>query len=934
MAPGLDVHVGGSMLTATQSPADFIKQIFGLQGEVFADKHSRIKLHSDVTAQHVHSPSNSTQHPAINGLTNGFGPPNAIGLPNGTSHGMNDKPYLNGDTGASASTASFHFSDAEHLPAPAIDQTSSQNTEVTLKAEQQMERQRIERALKDQYEVRKQTAWSEKDGNIDMSARFDISETLEKASRIAKHVSGLKVVADRSSSPSEPMHTNSYYSSQDNWSSQGSQSSAKAAITDQQQQMKPIHDQSANVLMQHQQPQAGQYLPGKLLSIHVTSLNQSFSGISQTSLSSFPELSSQIRCQESEDLEEGEREESEEYEPPAADELGAVAPLHEVARVDRRISPPLPAASVIRNHIETPFAPQPERVSPLALTRMPQVANDSGRPPSPRVTHPPLSNQAQNRISRQESPRAEQTQEDSSGSAQGKKKSPRNEAKDGQIHKKRKDRRKRKLRADAAEEQNRRPSNKRVARSPGFEPHIKEEPISPPLGAISELPAARRRQPLLVDDDVEMMSPRRPELSYGREYLERPVSPSTVQVSSRPAYRRVVERDDQDLRRYASLQHARRPFSPQTRIAYEEPGLRAVSQAYIERPIHRDGSIRPTAQSQHLQRVLSPAPVYIDDEYAAPPPLRRVQASSAMPPPPSRPEVVVDQYGNRYIAAPPEPAYETRRASAAPGPSRRFESDTYERAVTRAPARPADPYDDEDEVMQTSPRMAPQSTSTRYVIDEQGREIEMERISTRQAEMQDNPRSYREQAPQMHQLREMERAYSVRPREEERPIVNRSRDRMEMAPPSSIPQRQSVVYDEAPQGYTLAQPASRIQRSYSVRPSAFGDAEYSAPPSAAMRASVQPQTRQQGREYLVRDAVPRGYRAVSIMQEGVSRGEDWATVPPRMEAGQGRMQYTAVEGDGGMQRIQSGRKEYVDDLMEGIDDGYNGMHGRRVEYRY
>ena len=931
------------MLTETQRQADFIEQILGLQGEVLAGKHPRIKLPSDVVARHAHLQQNSTHHPATNGFTNGFGPSHTIGPPNDNSQDLNNKPYLNGSTGARCATAPFHFSDGifasgkTPLPESGIGHKSLQTSEVTMKAEQQLKRQRIERTLKDQYEVRKQTAWSEKDGTLEMSARLDISGTLEKALRLAKHVSGLKVVADRSSSPSDAMHTNSYYSSQDNWSSQGSQSSARRVATNQQQQMKQREDQLVNGHGpgRHNRSEIVQLPQGKSSSTPIVYWDEFFNRNSQSAQLILPEFSSQFRYQESDDFEEGEREESEEYEPPAADELGAAAPSHDVMEMSRRISPPLPATSVVRNHIETPFAPQPERVSPLAFAKMPQVGqiqfNELGHPSSPRIAHPTLSNQLQNRLGQQESPRTEQTQEDSSGSAQGKKRSPRNEGKDGQFSKKRKDRRKRKSRQDAVEENPRRTS-KRLAPSPAFEPQIKDEPVSPPMGALSEIPVARRRQPLLVDDDVEMISPRRAEPPFTREYIERPESPNLVPISSRPTYRRVIERDDQDLRRYASLQHARRPYSPQPRITYEEPRLGAASQAYIERQLYREGSIRPTAQTQQLQRALSPAPVYIDDDYAAPPSFRRVPASSAMPPPPARPEVVVDQYGNRYIAAPPEPAYETRRPSVAPAQSRRIESDTNERASTRAPARVVDLYDDEDEESRINARMAPPPSATRYMIDGQGREIEMEHGPNREGGLQDSPRRYREQ---IQQPRGMERAYSVRPREEERPMLDRSRDRVEMAPPASIPRRQSVVYDETPQGYTIARPTSRVQRSFSVRPSALGDTEYRVPPSPAARASVQPQTHQQGHEYFVRDPAPLRYRAVSVVQDGgAPRGEEWATTPSRMEQGQGRVQYVNHERGGGIQRIQSTRKEYVDDPMEGVDEGYNRMPGRRVEYRY
>ncbi|KAL9064034.1 MAG: hypothetical protein Q9157_007984, partial [Trypethelium eluteriae] len=725
MASDLDVHVNGSMLTDAQRQEAFYNQILRLQDEVFAGTHPRIKLPPDVLAQHAHLQTTTlpAQHPPTNGFVQGPSPSKTFDNSFGTVQDAGKTPYLNGNKAADGSVAFAHFSDgnlasgAKPPPASGLDPIFLQKSEVTVKAEQQLKRQRIERSLKDQYDIRKQTAWSEKDGNVETAAPFDISETLQKAQLLVKHVSGLKLVADRSSSGSDAIHTNSYYSSQDTWSSQGSQPSSQGAITNKQQHTKSIGIPLTGASMPQRQSQTRQLPRGEISFKYFPPWKHSIC-TTTTPYASFSEYSSPFLSQESEDIEEGEREESEEYEPPAADELGAAAPRpktvameHRGREYPHRISPPMPAASVVRNHIETPFAPQPERVSPLAVTKMPQVGpkqpNDPGRVPSPRLKLPPFGNQGQNTTTQQGSPRAEQTQEDSSGSAQGKKNSPRTDGKDGNLSKKKKDnRRKRKLQAEAAKEQNRRTSGKRQALSPDFEPQIKEEPMSPPMESLSELPVAKRRQPVLVDDDVELVSPRRSDPFRGREYqpsqiayrheFERPESPSG-HVPSHLRNRRPVERDDQDLRRLASLQYARRPFSPQSQ--YEEPRFRATSQAYIERPRYHEESIRPAAQSHHVQRVLSPATVYIDDDYTVP--SRRIQTSSAMPPPPARPEVVIDQYGNRYIAAPPEPAYETRRASVAAAQIRRLEPELYERAVSRAPAKAVDPYDGEDELMQT-----------------------------------------------------------------------------------------------------------------------------------------------------------------------------------------------------------------------------------------
>ncbi|KAK3044817.1 hypothetical protein LTS18_000273, partial [Coniosporium uncinatum] len=181
-----------------------------------------------------------------------------------------------------------------------------------------------------------------------------------------------------------------------------------------------------------------------------------------------------------------------------------------------------------------------------------------------------------------------------------------------------------------------------------------------------------RRLVRALPDDIEMVSPRemrtRPmyynqEPEYGN-YRDDAAPPGYVRVQSPAAYRR-VERDDQDLRRVASLQHAQaRVYSPVAPYAASEMRPRAASNMYSDRH----------AASQGVVREMSVRPT---DPYMA-----RPQSPGLMAPPPRPRSVVVDQYGNKYYAAPAGPDV---RASMAP-PSRRMQAEPYyERATTRAP---------------------------------------------------------------------------------------------------------------------------------------------------------------------------------------------------------------------------------------------------------
>ncbi|KAH7039495.1 hypothetical protein B0J12DRAFT_580213 [Macrophomina phaseolina] len=374
--------------------------------------------------------------------------------------------------------------------------------------------------------------------------------------------------------------------------------------------------------------------------------------------------------------------------------------------------------------------------------------------------------------------------------------------------------------AEKADKQRRVSNNKRIADSP--EPYIKEEPVSPPpLGNLAEPSQdARRRATRTVHDDVEIVSPRdAPRPVYYMEYEQPPsapryeVEPEIVRVPSCVAYRR-AERDDQDLRRVASIQYARRPYSPLQASPYET--LRAVSHAYLDghsAPIYREGSIRPGA-TRYIRSERSLSPPYTVDPYP------RIRSPAIMAPPPVPRRVVVDQYGTRYYA---EPAVVDRRASVAPAPRRVGEEMLYERARTREPTmRPVarvEPYEEEEALQ----RMPPPQTR-RY-------------IEQPDLEIVDPHRLYRQ------------REYSMRPGEPLREELVPAQEAMERHP--------AARYEEMPPPR-----GEFVTRAYSVRPEAVRrevPTEY-----MSRHGSVAP-----GGGYARRvEPLPPGYRAVSVVHEG------------------------------------------------------------------
>lgn len=343
--------------------------------------------------------------------------------------------------------------------------------------------------------------------------------------------------------------------------------------------------------------------------------------------------------------------------------------------------PPSPASEVriVRNHITSPAAPRPSRVSPLATAKVPSVQQSradhrrerlqedpyaAGRTGSPAVAAQPLLPRKRRRI--REGPPA------------------------------------------------------RDADSPA--PYIKEEPMSPP--PVSEVPRARSRvadsRPVYIDiaspqqqytppvDRREAPS-REPVYEvdrYGREYDVdgHPVPPAS-RVVRRPT------RDTQDLRRVASMHNsASRPvteavpreYEPAPPPRYPSRAMRASSYAVVERapppppPAERaryyDDGV--ASYSRHyVEEVPRYREVVVEDEPVA----RYVE----VPPPPPRRRIVVDEHGNRYYEmvpassmrampppAPAPPAPPLRHASVARSTSIMEDGYGPRRYVTEMPPPP------------------------------------------------------------------------------------------------------------------------------------------------------------------------------------------------------------------------------------------------------
>ncbi|KAF2089568.1 hypothetical protein K490DRAFT_55161 [Saccharata proteae CBS 121410] len=775
-APSPLINGDGALDQETRRYADFYAQILHLRDEVIAGKHPRLKVPASViemtTQQPAYAQPPTAARPASNGKMNGIPSPAHSYTPQYSSSYV---PLPSVNTPRSSSSQRPLSS----MPSSSgIDPVLLTKSDDLVRAEIQLKRQRIERVLKDQVDQKRS-----RDNGVDTDARFNVSDILAKAWGMVEPISGLRSETNRNSPASDSFDENSYYSSQANsWSSEDPQTAAGADAADTAAPKGNGHPaDAANKTVRNG---AGDDSQG--------------------------------------DLEEGEESD---YEPPGAEEFTIAvrtedntpqsihAPQSATngparAQLDSAHgSLPSPAVPVITSHIGTPVAPQPSRVSPLTFAKVPGLDAPQG---------PGESSHVAAGLSTLRNGKNRGNEQVMHAQPKGKGPSP--------TEKPSKKRKKEARQAErAAERAQRQKRKQRAAASPEAEPRIKEEPVSPPpLESAPEPVESRRKVARPVGDDVEMIAPReaRQRPVYYMEYEEPELGPryadeaEFIRVPSRAAYR-AAGRDDQDLRRVASLQYARRPFSPYSAGVYEARSLRGIPH-YMESPtspMYREGSVR-AAPTRYIRSERSLSPPFVADAYQA-----RPRSPGLMAPPPVPRRVVVDQYGNRFYAEAPAA---TPRASMAPPARRLMEEPMYERGPTREPTlRPAprvgEAFEDEEGLARVP------TAQRRYVAEPE-------------VELVDGQRAYRQ------------RDYSMRP-------VEPAASREEMAPPGReyVERRAAVRYEE------MAPPPPReyITRPYSVRPEAVRrEGEY-----MARHGSVVP-----GGEYGRRpEGVGQGYRAVSVM---------------------------------------------------------------------
>jgi hypothetical protein len=679
------------------------EKIIGIYHQVIAGNHPRLRLSGHVNAQpqpNLDHHSSQVPVPTLVPSVSEPAPPAALtGLQlSNNVQALASKPTI--PSGSSLSSKKV----PSKPPVSELDPIFLTKSDDLVRAEIQLQRQRVERALREQVEQKRIDA-RHKPSFPEAKPEFDVADVLTKALTIVK-----PIVLDEAhgvnenGSATDSFDENSFYSSKapDSTPNDG-EGSQKSSVS--KHQVQPVNDDEldADGLVDRRSDEMQQVdLPDSPYRViprpdysNVPNAHYRRDAVRERDA---PVTLARAALDEDDD--------EPEYSPPEPTQLAHLKDGKDVnvseswpervrnvngkhtnhyQNAKRYGSPTDADVRVVRSHITSPIAPQPSRVSPLAVAK-----------------GPPFS---QNRRHRQSYGQQRRLGEGEQGRA-----STDMAISSAQPRKKRK------------VQEVRRGTRRRVNGSP--DPVIKEEPVSPPpfhdvppLGAARNRPAAGR--PIYIDVETPQDVRRVPEPHHealGRQVIydvEDQTPHSAPRVLSRAGLKD-GPRPNQDLRRVVSVQnlppreYADPPYQTPARLS------RAPSYAAIDGP-SRNNEARPfEGQPQVYER-----PQIVEEMPLLSPAFRDVEAGHrfavpSMAPPPQR-RIVMDEYGQRF--------YETiqpARASIAPAPVRRVDVDSYNdvaisrNAISRAASVLEEPYREARYIQQ---EMAPPQMIYRRVAE-------------------------------------------------------------------------------------------------------------------------------------------------------------------------------------------------------------------------
>ncbi|PGH06508.1 hypothetical protein GX51_02332 [Blastomyces parvus] len=724
------------------------EKIVNLHDQIFSGQHPRLKVPQHVirkvTPRSIQTPPLPGIHPmppeppaapqAKSYPLTSSTQPNAMPLANGFSA---TAPAATGPVPSEAVRPSSQSGRSDHLttqkPVSEIDPIFLTKSDDLIRAEIQLQRQRVERTLRDQLEQKK-IEYRRKTCLQESKPDFDVSEVLREALQLVKPISTTDMDgANANTAASDSFEDNSFYSSKAPDSPQ---------VSDRNEQPSPLRPEPARPAGVDEVPYEGhvdrQHVDSDRDMMDVEMQETYNVADKRGPLSRSPEnltprrpSPSRYPAREHPDMYDepeysppgpdipsgGRREEEGEYvqepEPGINYRRRSYGRPIERGQDMRRVTPPGHDIRIARNHITSPAAPQPSRVSPLAVTKVPSL------PQSRQQRHPrPIDKVTNTQGSARTSP----------------------EVAPQPIHSRKR------RRVQENRDRPRVANEGRVADSPD-QPYIKPEPVSPAPFSDLPLTSSSRQRPhheraAYVDISSPRYSPAENRRESGQrrvyeEHVDRgydvghPIDLSIPRTASRVAYRKPI-RDDQNLRRVASLQNARQPEYVNDYLEsptdYQPRLVRATSYAVTDRP----------AQPERVKYYEEPAQQYsrryIPGDVSPPPPSRfrepypEIEPEPRIMAPPQR-RVVVDADGNRYIEQIATPAPRLQPAST---PSARFSrmelyNEGPPRMATggvRAASVMEDPYRDRRYTQDMPP---PSVTYRRAPAPEYSREVVRER---------------------------------------------------------------------------------------------------------------------------------------------------------------------------------------------------------------
>ena len=697
---GPATHVpAGPKAVSAPTPDDEAREyekIIAISDQVFSGAHPRLNVPEHL----VRKPETNVQDVPLRTHLPKIPPPKAV-LANAPVVTTTKQPY-NGSQSSSAKSALPAAPQPARMaskPTSEIDPIFLTKSDDLIRAELQLQRQRLERALRDQVELRKQET-KQRPAVQDTKPDFDVSEVFKQALEAVKPVSLSD--ASEASGPggaaSDSFDDNSFYSSRapDSPPQTGrQQKSSPAAIlapTGPATRVPVTHyADELQRLEALNRPGSDQEMPDAYLVAdqrHSHSQKQARYDKAEAPVSRFH------------DSHRFETMDEPEYSPPApaappADhreytrglESGAGRTSGPDARYTDRTGgirrPPSPAnVKVVRNHITSPAAPRPSRVSPLAIAKVPSVQ--------------------QLRDERSEHG-SEQVYSDPD-SARG---SPNPPAFHVMSRKRR--------RLREGDDGPRQTSNMTQNAEP-VETFIKEEPVSPPPFA-DDPAVVRSRNPAERPVYIDIASPQ-----YAPVYESRgpPVREPVYEIDpyheplpdagpqrtiSRVGIRRPI-REEVDLRRVASSQYARQSDYAREYIEAQPRPVRAASYV-VERPVQERPryyeEAPPYTQHRYIAADDMPPATYRETYYGEAPPARMMA-------PPLR-RIVVDEHGTQYYELPQAPRLQPMAPPPPPPPRpvSRMSKDVYDERVhphagsVRAPSVVQDPYGERHYVQEMPP---------------------------------------------------------------------------------------------------------------------------------------------------------------------------------------------------------------------------------------